>query len=289
MPLHTARGSHGARDVVDDRHPVEMDLVTRWMLWFFAALLASGLGGVLVARLATFELGMGVGLLVPGIVSLAFTGRFLAEYRALAYDPARTTGAVVAVEDRPANASGSITSPVAVVEYAPRDGVRTRIDGPRSSSLRVGDEVVVVPRAGAPSRPRVGRPRDMRGGAIAALLFGTFPFAAGVFFLVSAFARVRSAAEEARRVAAEERSYVTTAANLLMLSGILATPFFADPVEHAVMLGFGVVSLGLWAHVVQGIRMRRDPRWTVGVGVVAVSFSSWVVALWFLTDPNAGW
>jgi hypothetical protein len=106
---------------------------------------------------------------------------------------------------------------------------------------------------------------------------------------VSALARERTPGEEARGVAAQERSYLTTAANLLMACGILATPFFAEPVEHALMVGFGVVSIGLWTHVVQGVRMRRDPRWTLGIGVVAVNFSAWVVALWFLTDPSAGW
>jgi hypothetical protein len=55
------------------------------------------------------------------------------------------------------------------------------------------------------------------------------------------------------------------------------------------MLGFGVVAIGLWIHVVHGALARRDVRWTLGVAVVAINFSAWVVALWFLTDPRAGW
>jgi hypothetical protein len=52
--------------------------------------------------------------------------------------------------------------------------------------------------------------------------------------------------KERRKLARRHgRSYPTLAANLLILAGILATPFFSDPVEHAIMLGFGVVSLGL--------------------------------------------
>lgn len=268
---------------------MELDLASRWTLYFFGALAVGGLIGFLVAKLATFELGMGVGMIIPGLVSLSFTYAFVEGYRAFSYDPARTTGVVVAVEDRAANASGSIRSPVAIVEYETPDGVRQRVDGPRASSLEVDDAVVVVPRPGAPRLPRIGRPHDMQGGAIASMLFGTFPFSAGVFFLVSALARERTAAEERRSVERQERSYVTTAANLLMVCGILATPFFADPVEHAIMLGFGVVSIGLWGHVVHGFRMRRDVRWTLGIAVVAVNFSAWVVALWFLGDPNAGW
>jgi hypothetical protein len=268
---------------------VELDLVTRWTLYFFGSLAVGGGVGFLVAKLATFELGMGVGLLIPGLVSLSFTYALVEAYRELSYDRARMIGTVVAVEDRPANASGSITSPVAIVEYAAADGVKRRVDGPRSSSLKVDDEVVVVPHPGAPGGVHMGRPHELRGGAIASMLFGTFPFSAGVFFLVSALARERTPREEQERIAKQERSYLTIAANLLMFCGILATPLFAEPVEHAIMLAFAVVALGLWLHVVQGVRMHADVRWTLGIGVVAINFSAWVVALWFLTDPRAGW
>ena len=75
--------------------------------------------------------------------------------------------------------------------------------------------------------------------------------------------------------------------DLFRRDSILATPFSSDPVEHAIVLGF-VVSLGLWVHVVQGICLSADPRWTLGVGVVA-NFSAGVVALWLLTDPSGVW
>jgi predicted heme/steroid binding protein len=87
--------------------PVELDLVTRWTLYFFGSLAVGGVVGFLVAKLATFELGMGVGLLMPGLVSLSFTYAFVDTYRELSDDPARVVGTVVAVEDRPANASDS--------------------------------------------------------------------------------------------------------------------------------------------------------------------------------------
>ncbi len=281
--FYFASRAHGAEP------QVELDLITRWTLYFFGSLAVGGLVGFAVAKLSTFELGMGVGLVIPGLVSLSFTLAFVAGSRSFSFDPRRTTGTVVAIEDRAANASGSITSPVAIVEYGTRDGVRRRIAGPRSSSLKVDDEVVLVPDVGASGGFRVGRVRDMQGGAIASMLFGTFPLSAGVFFLVSALAGELSPREEQRRIERQGRSYVNVAANLLMVSGILATPFFSDPVHHAIMLGFGVVSVGLWLHVIQGIRARRDVRFTLGVGVVAINFSAWVVALWFLTDPTAGW
>lgn len=268
---------------------MELDLVTRWMLWFFGSLVFGGVAGFLVARFSMFELGLGIGLLIPGIVSLSFTLGFVQAFRELAYDPRRIAGTVVAVEDRAVNDSGSITAPVAIVEYTIPDGTRRRTDGPRSSSLKEGDPVAMVPRFGAPSGFRIGQPHEMRGGAITSMLFGTFPFSAGVFFLVSALAGELTPRQEQRRIERQERSYLNWAANVLMVSGILATPFFSDPVEHAIMLGFGVVSAGLWAHVVSALRVGRDVRFTLGIGVLAVNFSAWVVALWFLTDPNAGW
>lgn len=143
---------------------MELDLVTRWLLSFFGSLALGGIIGFLVAKLSTFEAGMGVGLIVPGLVSLSFTYAFVEGYRVLSCDAARTRGVVVAVEDRAANASGSVTSPVAIVEYETRDGVRQRVDGPRASSLQVDDEVVVVPRPAAPRMPRIGRPHDMQAG-----------------------------------------------------------------------------------------------------------------------------
>jgi hypothetical protein len=286
---------------------MELDLATRWLLSFFAAAAVGSVLGYLVARVSTFELGLAVALLILGAVSLSFTVAFVRGYRELAYDPRRVPGTVVAVEDRPTDATGDVTMPVAIVEYETPDGVTQRVDGPRASSLKTGDVVVVVPRHGSalPRRVgvprhgsalprRVGVPRDMQGGAIASMLFGTFPLSAGVFFLVSALAPERTARDEARSAARQERSYWNVAANLLVVCGIVATPFFATAdeaggVARALMLGFAVVGLGLWLHVVHGARVGRDPRWTLGVGVVAVNFSAWVVALWFLTDPAAGW
>jgi len=51
---------------------VGLDLASQWMLSFFAACLAGLVVGWLVARFASFEVGLGVGLLLPGLVR---TGR----------------------------------------------------------------------------------------------------------------------------------------------------------------------------------------------------------------------
>ena len=268
---------------------MELDLVARWTLYFFGSCLVGGVVGFVVARLATFELGLGIGLLIPGLVSLSFTVAFFREYRDLSFNPRRTTGRVVAVEERAVDADGNVTTPVAVVEYRGPDGLVRRADTRGATSFRVDDTVVVVPRLGAPAGVAIGTAHEMQGGAIASMLFGTFPFSAGCFFLASGLVREISPKERRKRARRQERSYPTIAANVLMLAGILATPFFSDPVEHAILLGFGVVSVGLWVHVVQGLRLGADLRWTLGVGVVAVNFTAWVVALWLLTDPAAPW
>ena len=80
---------------------VELDLVTRWTLYFFGSLLAGGVLGFLVARLATFELGMGVGLLLPGLVSLSFALAFVQGYRSFAFDPVRVDGTALRVVRSP--------------------------------------------------------------------------------------------------------------------------------------------------------------------------------------------
>ena len=268
---------------------MELDLVARWSLYFFGSCFVGLLVGFVIARLSTFELGIGVGMLIPGLVSLSFAWAFLREYRDLSFNPRRVVGTVVATDDRAANESGSVTTPVAIVEYETTDGVKRRAASRGASSLKVDDTVVVVPRIGTPDGVAMGTPHEMQGGAIVSMLFGTFPLSAAIFFLASALAPAVPVAQESRRAEAQGRAYLTTAANLTMVCGILATPFFSHPVAHGIMLGFGVVSVGLWLHVVQAIRARRDVRWALNVAVIAVNFSAWVVALWFLTDPSAGW
>ena len=268
---------------------VGVDLVGRWVLYFFASCLGGALLGLAVAWLATFEIGAGLGFLLPGLVSLSFTVAFCREYRDLSFNPRRTAGTVVGIEDRASNASGSVTTPVAIVEYTAADGSKRRGSSLGGTSLHTGDSVVVVPRSGMPDGIAVGTPHEMQGGAIVSMLFGTFPLSAGIFFVVSALAGAVRAEDVSERWAIDRRSYLTTMANLTIFCGILAIPFFSEPEAHGIMMGFAVVALGLWLHVVQGVRLGADARWTTGLGVLAVNFSAWVVALWFLTDPNAGW
>jgi hypothetical protein len=58
-----------------------MDLITVATLAFFGSLLAGGIVGWAVGRFCAFELALGIGLLVPGLVALTFSTRCL-------FDPA---------------------------------------------------------------------------------------------------------------------------------------------------------------------------------------------------------
>lgn len=263
---------------------MELDLVARWTLWFFGACFAGMVLGFAVGKLSRFELGLGVGLLVAGVTSLSFTPRFLLEHRELTTSPWRTDGVVVAVEDRAVDAEGDVTTPVAVVEFFV-DGVAWRIDSQGGTSLAAGDAATVVHPGGDPRRARVGLPDEMLGGVIASALFGIFPFSAGLFFLITSLLPERAPDARSRaRGARQERSYANWLANLTMFAGITSPLVTRGYVIDQIAIAFGVTSLGMWLHVANGIRMRADPRWTLGIGVVALNFSVWVLVLALLRE-----
>ena len=264
----------------------DSDLAVSFVLWLFGSFLAGGLVGLAVGKLTRFEAGMGVGLLVPGVISLAFAAAFATEYLRFRDAPDRTTGRVVAVESRPISAGSGITSPIAIVEYESRAGETLRVESRAASGLAVGETAVVLREANG---PRVGRPQELFGGAIAALLFGTFPLSASIFFFVSAAADSREQRSAAPPRPAAPARPITAIANVVMLAGLFVPGFLDLDVLHAVLVGFGVVAVGLWMHVAEGIVRRRDVRWCLGIGVVAVNFSVWSAALWFLAPAASGW
>jgi hypothetical protein len=260
-----------------------LDLVASWLLAFFGTCAVGGLVGWLVARLSTSEHGLGVGLLLPGLVSLAFAARFAVEHHDFTHAPSRTHGRVVAVEARAVSASGNVTTPVAVVEFTDAGGQRRHTDSAGGSSWHAGDAVTVVYPPQAPWLARVGRPQELAGGAIAAMLFGVFPASAGTFFLASALVARRQPREpdlsvRRRRLA----TFLTIAGNVTTMGGILYGGLASFPVQLALLYVFGLAALGLWLHVLGGLVAARDPRWTLGAGVVAVNFTAFSLALWWL-------
>lgn len=267
-----------------------LDLASSWVISFFGACAVGGAVGFMLAKLFGFEFGLGVGLLVPGIVSLSFTFAFVTEYRDFRGNPSRADGVVVAIEDRPANAAGDITTPVAVVEFSAADGRKYRATGRGGSSLRTGGEALVVYDASDPTRAKVGQPRELFGGAIASMLFGTFPTSAAIFFLVGWLQDKRARIPTRREIErANQTTQLTPIANLLIVGGMVGGGLWPGPAERSVMIAFGVTSLGLWVHCADGILMGRDLRWSLGIGVLAINFSAWVLALWLLIDPADSW
>jgi hypothetical protein len=267
-----------------------LDLAAAWMLAFFGACAAGGVVGFLLNKLIDFEFGLGVGLLIPGAVSLFFTAQFVAEYLDFRDAPARATGTVVAVEARAANAAGDITTPVAIVEWTASDGTLHRTDSKGGSSLAEGESVAVVYDLRDPSRAKVAVPDELFGGAIASGLFGTFPASAGLFFLLGWLSdrfprkQTREQAERAARV-----TPLVVAANALIFFGLVGSGLWNGTVLEQVLIAFGIASLGLWMYVVDGIWQRRDPKWTLVMGVLAVNFSAWVAALWLLRGLEESW
>jgi len=264
-----------------------LDLVASWLLAFFGTCALGGVVGWVVARFSTFEHGVGIGLMLPGLVSLAFAARFAVEYHDFTRAPSRTLGRVVAVEARPVNASGSVTTPVAVVEFTDADGQRHRADSSGGSSWHPGDAVTIVYPPHAPWLARLGRPKELAGGAIAAMLFGVFPASAGAFFLASALAARRTLREAALSVPRRRlATLLTIAGNVTTMGGILYGGLASFPVETGLLYVFGLAALGLWIHVLGGLVAARDPRWTLGVGVVAVNFTAFSLALWWLAGDR---
>jgi hypothetical protein len=278
---------------------VDYDLATQWMLWFFGTCFGGALLGALVGRFTSFETGIGVALLLMGAVSLSYVPRFWIAHDDFLHHPLRAEGVVVAVEDRATNADGSITTPVAVVEYEAVSGDTRRVDSRAASGFRAGDAVVVIPDALERGGARVGTVRQMQGAAIASLLFGTFPFSAGLFFLASALLGwresrldLRERQRRAERTATPSR--VTPFANALLFGSFVPVVWAGTrenpDVLRTVLTTFGLVSIALWAHVADGIRLRRDPRWTMGLAVIALNFGVWCVALWGLSgEVSRGW
>lgn len=260
------------------------DLATAWILAFFGTCATAVAVGFAVARVTSFETGLGVGLLLPGLVSLAFTSRFATAYRDVTRNPHRVRGVVVAVEDRPANAAGSVTTAVPVVGFTV-DGVDYRIVGRFSSSRRVGDTTTVVYDPDDPHRAWFGNPKTLRGGTVASMLFGTFPTSGGLFFVLDELLRRRrERPHEAGRPRWMTRlgKPLVTAGAVLAFGGILWMAVTHAAVETLLLQGFAIESFGLWTLCVAGILVGAEARWWLGAGAVAVNFTVWVAALWLI-------
>lgn len=283
----------GSADASSARIAGVMDLVALAILSLFGSLAAGGLVGFLISRFTRFEVGLGVGLLVPGVVCLWFAALCLLEYRAFIHaGPNGAWGEVVTIEERPVNAAGDITQPVPVIRFtAPDDSVHT-IRGPGSGSLQPGDAVNVIYDANDPARSRIGQVSELRGGAIAMLLFGTFPFSFGLWLLY-AYARGGAEQDEFTQRKGQKTSDAVVrsqpgkiASSLLflgMFGGTLWIGVGTGALEQRFVQGFGTVAAALLGYAIWGMASRSaSPVWSAGFAVLGINFGVWAYALHLL-------
>jgi len=277
-----------------------VDLLSVAFLAIFGAAAVGGVIGFLVARVSRFEIGLGVGLLIFGAVAFYFSVRCLIEYRAFAYaGPNALWGEVIAIEDRAVNESGSITTPVPIVRFTTPDDKTYTVSGPSGGSAKVGSHVNVVLDRAHPERSRIGEIGEFRGGAIAMMLFGTFPSSFGLWMLFayrgrtcdSVGARARDRRVErsrersnARRASGDYRNrIVVNALGCGMVGAILWIGVSGADLLQRFAEGFGAVALLMTGYALWGATAgRAGTTWSLGMLVLAVNFGVWALALYLL-------
>jgi hypothetical protein len=264
-----------------------MDITTIAVLSLFAAAAVGGIAGLLIGWLTHFECGLGAGLLLFGAVSLWFAGRCLTEYQAfVSAGPNGTWGEVVAVEAQPVGSNGS--QPVPVVRFSTPEGSTVTVRGPRAGGYKVGDAVSVIYDAQNPAGTRIGELSQLRGCSIAMLLFGTFPFSFGIWFVGFArrFGKSRPDGNPHRRTqpmttapTAGDRRILATLF-LALFASILWIGLGTSAPERRFVEGFAAAGSCLIGYALWGAR-RENPgiAWSAGVGILGINFCVWAFAL----------
>ena len=137
----------------------------------------------------------------------------------------------------------------------------------------------------APAAPEAA---DLRGGAIAFFLFGTFPFSLGAFFLVKQGLPSRAPMREDEAPEGwGPRRLAIVALNLMLVAGIAWPALAGESVAQGLMQGFGVIAAAITLHGVRGLFDRRvSVVWCLGMLVLGANFASWVVALALLIGQS---
>jgi len=266
-----------------------MDLVSLAVLSYFGAALAGGLIGFLVGKVSRFETGLAVGLLVLGAVALYFSIRCYDEYRAFAHAGANGLwGEVIAIEDVPANENGSVTTPAPLVRFTGPDEVVYTVQGPSGGSAKVGEHVNVIFDGEHPERSRIGQIAELRGGAIAMLLFGTFPASFGVWLLL---VYARSAHTRAQRApgrgptpgALASMRRVAPLFHLGMVGAIVWIGVGRGDLVQRFTEGFAAIALVLGCYAGWGATAGKlDSATSLGMLVLGLNFGVWALALHLL-------
>jgi len=283
-----------------------VDITSVALLAMFGSAFVGGLIGLVVGKLTRFEVGLIVGLLVFGGTTLAYAWKCFDEYRSFTTAGANALwGEVIKIIDKPSNESGSITSPAPVIRFAAPDGTTYVIEGPTASSAKVGEHINVIFDPARPEHSRVGIISDLRGGAIALLLFGTFPVSFAVLQIASLIEAARSSRlgapgaarrkdrrahedtvrSSARRAGSRNRFRDASAKILFaaLFCSIVWIGMDGAPLVDRFVQGFAGVTASLVGYALWGAyAVRLGLAWTVGLLMLALNFGVWAFALHLL-------
>lgn len=284
-----------------------MDIISVATLSMFGAAAVGGIVGFLVGRFTQFEIGLMVGLAIFASVTLYYSGRCYLDYREFTHAGSNAVwGEVIEIIDKPSNESGSITSPAPIVRFTTAEGVTHTIEGPTAGSAKVGEHVTVLVDRTSPANSRIGQIDQLRGGAIAFMLFGTFPMSFIVVLLAGLVDATRAA--DARKPPVRGKRRRLASRGLPAADGATGTrdPTPAPTYTRWTMLfvvamtasislialpgadlvvrfsqGFGAIagSLVVYALVGAGIGLT----WVVGLLMLALNFGVWSFALYLLS------
>jgi len=277
------------------------------MLWMFGSALAGGLIGLAIGQLTRFEVGITVGLLIFGGVTLAFAWKCFDEYLAYATaGPDGLWGEVIEIVDKPSNESGSITSPAPIVKVDGPDGKVYFIEGPTASGAKVGEHVNVIFDRIQPERSRVGSISDLRGGAIAFMLFGTFPVSFALMMIAGMIDGARSARAATATMPRRKRDRTNVAAQVqasaprddrrgrfgdtsakILLAALFCSIVWIGidgaPLLDRFAQGFVGITVSLTAYALWGgFVARLGFSGSVGLLMLALNFGVWAFALHLL-------
>ncbi len=263
-------------------------------LYFFAVLFAAIPVGGLVGWLTRFEIGLGVGLLLPGLVAAYYFVQFVQQYQRFTNPLAPVVvGKVIAIEEIPVS-GGTQYAPI--VEYLGAAGQLQRARGPRATSFKSGDTASVL---SSPAGPEIADISNLRGGAIAMALFGTFLLSTASFFLLSGegkpnggparklvprrvkpLPKIPTALTASRRRLMRDINWLMY---LLMFSSITWIAYGKGELLMRFATGFGGVALGIFGYIAASFLQPMPARvWRFGMAVVGINFGVWAVALYLL-------
>ncbi len=276
-----------------------MDITSVAVLSMFGAALAGGIIGFAIGHLTRFETGLMVGLFIFGGVTLAFSLKCYMDYQDFAHAGSDGLwGEVIEIIDKPSNESGSITSPAPIVRFTGPDERVYTIEGPTASGAKVGAHVNVIFDRDQPERSRVGQIGELRGAAIAMMLFGTFPTSFAMMILLNMIHQAvttpdRKSAREVAAAANKTKPAVrgkvrgrraTIFLALGMLCSLLWITLEGESLVRRFAQGFSGMSATLLAYSLwSGFIARLGFETALGVFTLALNFGVWAFALFLLS------